>query len=143
MKNKKIKFWTKEEDEIIIEKMTGIIDSKSLASYLKKYNLLFSSRSEDSIYQRILYIKFMKKQNRKILYRKPGVPVGTKRATYKRRYLQVRGRSVDLEEIEKLREQSLELQEKVSKEVVLPKGMSIEFTGKKISITDTYIKIYI
>lgn len=143
MKNKKIKFWTKEEDEIITEKMTGIIDSKSLASYLKKYNLLFSNRSEDSIYQRILYIKFMKKENRKILYRKPGVPVGTKRGTYKRRYLQVRGRSVDLEEIEKLREQSLGLQEKVSKEVVLPKGMSIEFTGKKISITDTYIKIYI
>ena len=32
---------------------------------------------------------------------------------------------------------------KTVKEVNLPQGMSLDFTGKRITISDTYIKIYI
>lgn len=140
MKVRNFKFWTLEEDNLIAadDSTPGL----ALAGILKKTKSEFANRSLYSIYQRILYVRFMKKENRKILYRKTGVPLGTKRETYKPRYVQVRGRSVDVEEIT---EQPLGSKEKAPKikEVVLPKGMSVEFTGKKISITDTYIKIYI
>ena len=59
MNKGKVNYWTKEEDELIVEHMKGVNNSNSLTSYLRKYNKLFSARSHASVYQRVLYVKFM------------------------------------------------------------------------------------
>lgn len=130
-----IKFWTPEEDNLFLKN----IDTPALrlAYHLKRNNPLFASRSETSIYQRILYVRFMKEEKRTITYRKPGVPVGTKKGTYKQKVIQVGGRVADTLYPPK------EAPIQQTREIALPQGMSLDFTGKRITISDTYIKIYI
>lgn len=130
-----IKFWTPEEDNLINKLPNS--PALRLAAFLKKTKREFASRSETSIYQRILYVRFMNKENRTITYGKPGVPVGTKKGTYKQKVIQVGGRVADTLYPPK------EAPIQQTREIALPQGMSLDFTGKRITISDTYIKIYI
>lgn len=132
---RKIKFWTPEEDSLIL--LGKHLPALKLAAVLKKDSDLFASRSETSIYQRILYVRFMKEEKRTITYGKPGVPVGTKKGTYKQKVIQVGGRVADTLYPPK------EAPIQQTREIALPQGMSLDFTGKRITISDTYIKIYI
>jgi hypothetical protein len=129
---RKIKFWTSEEDNSIAKLANG--PALRLATFLKKTKPEFASRSEASIYQRILYVRLMVKEKRTISYGKPGVKVGTKKGTYKKKVMQVGGKVVDTRK---------EAPVQQVKEITLPTGMSLDFTGKRITISDTYIKIYI
>lgn len=104
-----VKFWTKEEDDII-KSMEGV-PATDLVNQLQRKRV-FADRSRTSIYQRICLLRYSSKE---IKYNKRGRPAGSKNV------------KVDKE----------------TKEVALPKGMSLDFTGKRITISDTYIKIYI
>lgn len=90
MAQKKFKFWTKEEDDIIREHPNT--PRLKLSECLKEVHPKFSDRSLGSIYQRISYVRFMPKD--KIIYKKTGVPVGTKRGTYPKASIVVFGRVV-------------------------------------------------
>lgn len=124
MKRGKVNYWTKEEDDAIIHYMKTVNNSFSLATFLKKHNKVSPTRSHASIYQRIFYVRWMVEKKETISYKpKLGRPVGSTNVKREKPTHVVAAETV--------------------KEVTLPKGMTLDFTGKRITITDTYIKIYI
>lgn len=124
MKKGKVNYWTKEEDNDIVKYMDTVKNSFTLASFLKKNNKVSPTRSHASIYQRIFYVKWMMEKKEPISYKpRLGRPVGSKNV--------------------KREKPTRVVTTETTKEVVLPQGMSLDFTGKRITISDTYIKIYI